>query len=101
MLVFARVGAALMVMPGTGEPFIPARIRLVLALGLSAAVLPSVPAGPALPDNPIMLSVLIGGETLVGATIGLISRLLLTALHVAGSVIGLQTGLSFAQFYDP
>jgi flagellar biosynthesis protein FliR len=101
MLVFARVGAALMVMPGTGEPFIPTRVRLVLALGLSAAVLPSVPAAPALPDNPIMLSVLIGGETLVGATIGLISRLLLTALHVAGSVIGLQTGLSFAQFYDP
>jgi flagellar biosynthetic protein FliR len=101
LLVFARVGAALMVMPGTGEPFIPTRVRLVLALGLSAAILPSVPAGPGLPANPVELAMLIGGETLIGVTIGLISRLLVTALHVAGSVIGLQTGLSFAQFYDP
>jgi len=70
-------------------------------LGLSAAILPGLPAGPALPGSPVEIALLIGGETLVGAAIGLIARLLLTAMHVAGSVIGLQTGLSFAQFYDP
>jgi flagellar biosynthesis protein FliR len=101
LLVFARVGAALMVLPGIGEPFVPTRVRLVLALALAAVVLPGVPPLPPLPAQPAELALLIGGETLIGVAVGLISRLLFTALHVAGSVIGLQTGLSFAQFYDP
>lgn len=101
LLVFARIGAALMVLPGIGEPFVPSRIRLAMAIALTAAILPGLPAGPALPGNPVGLALLVGGETLIGATIGLIARLLLTAMHVAGSIIGLQTGLSFAQFYDP
>jgi flagellar biosynthesis protein FliR len=101
LLVFARVGAALMVMPGTGEAFVPQRIRLVLALAITSVVLPGLPNRPALPDQPTDLALLILGETAVGLAIGLIAKLLFTALHVAGSIIGLQTGLSFAQFYDP
>jgi flagellar biosynthesis protein FliR len=101
LLVFARVGAAMMVMPGVGETFVPQRIRLALALAVSAVVLPGLEKTPALPDNPVDVTMLILGETAVGVTIGLIAKLLFTALHVAGSIIGLQTGLSFAQFYDP
>jgi len=101
MLAFCRIGAALMLMPGIGEQLVPQRVRLSLALGLTAAMLPSLPPAPALPDAPASLAMLVGGETLIGLAIGMIARLTLTALHVAGAVIGMQTGLSFAQFYDP
>jgi flagellar biosynthetic protein FliR len=101
LLVFSRVGAALMVMPAFGESYVPSRIRLALALGVTLAVLPSLPARPPIPDQPAGLALLIGGESLIGAAIGLIARLLVSALNVAGAVIGLQSGLSFAQFYDP
>ena len=40
-------------------------------------------------------------ETLVGLSIGLAARLLLTSLNVAGNVIALQTGLGFAIAVDP
>lgn len=101
LLVFSRVGAALMVMPAFGESYVPARVRLALALGVTLAVLPSLPARPPVPEQPAGLALLIGGECLIGAAIGLIAKLLVSALNVAGAVIGLQSGLSFAQFYDP
>jgi len=71
LLVFSRVGAALMVMPAFGESYVPARVRLALALGITLAVLPSLPARPPLPEQPAELALLIGGESLVGAAIGL------------------------------
>lgn len=101
LLVFARIGGAMMLMPGTGETFVPQRIRLVMALAVTAVIAPGLGPGPALPDQPVDLAILVLGETMVGLAIGMIAKLLFTALHVAGSIIGLQTGLSFAQFYDP
>ena len=34
-LVFTRTGAALMVMPGFGEAYVPPRVRLLIALAIS------------------------------------------------------------------
>ena len=41
-LVFARVGAALMIVPGFGEHYVPPRLRLSLALLLSLILAPAV-----------------------------------------------------------
>ena len=40
LLVFIRLGAAFMVVPGFGEAFIPPRVRLGIALAVSLLVLP-------------------------------------------------------------
>ncbi|MAZ02231.1 MAG: flagellar biosynthetic protein FliR, partial [Sneathiella sp.] len=40
LLVFIRLGAAFMVVPGFGEAFVPARVRLGIALTVSLLVLP-------------------------------------------------------------
>src|SRR5665647_1056480 len=40
MLVFARVGAMMMLMPGFGEVNIPVRIRLAIALALTLILVP-------------------------------------------------------------
>lgn len=102
LLVFARVGAMLMVLPGFGEPYISPRVRLVIALAMSVVLQPVVGAGlPAVPEQPVGLLPLLFGEVLIGVFIGGAIRLLVSALHVAGIVISFQSSLGFAQFFDP
>lgn len=102
LLVFTRVGAAVMLLPGFGEVYVSARVRLMLALLLALVLSPAVAALlPALPESPLALTVLLAGEIAVGILIGGAARLTLSALNVAGTVIAFQSGLSSAQFFDP
>lgn len=102
LLVFTRIGAMIMVMPGLGERMIPARMRLVLALAISLLIYFLVAdVLPAMPTSPFALAGLIIGEVVIGLMIGGIARMLLSALHVAGSVLAVQTGLAAAQQFDP
>ena len=101
-LIFARIGAILMVMPGFGEAYVPPRIRLSLALLISLVLWPVVRADlPGLPDG---LGGMVGWiirEVVTGLMIGLLLRLLMTALTTAGEIVSLQTTLSFAQTANP
>lgn len=101
-LVFARVGTALMVMPGFGEVYVFPRARLTIALALSLVVTPLVLSRmPPAPASAWMLFVLIAGEILIGAFIGFIGRMILAALGMAGMVIAYQSSLANAFVYDP
>jgi len=101
-LVFARVGSMLMLMPGFGETPVPTRMRLALALMLSLSIGTLVADRlPPPPDHVWQITALIGGEVLVGLMFGAIGRLMMSALSTAGQVISMQTGLSFAQTFDP
>ncbi|MDD3445386.1 MAG: flagellar biosynthetic protein FliR [Zavarzinia sp.] len=100
-LVFARIGAMVMVLPVFGEQYVQARIRLALALFLSLLIMPKAGALPPLPASPLMLLPLIGGQVLIGLAIAGIARLTVTALHVAGTIIAVQSGLAVAQNVDP
>lgn len=102
LLVFARLGAALTVMPGFGEVTISPRVRLVFALALSVVMLPIVGAAlPGIPASPISLLLLLGGEVFIGLVIGLSARIMLAALQVAGTVIAYHTGMAAATLFDP
>jgi flagellar biosynthetic protein FliR len=101
-LVFARVGSAFSVLPGFSEAFIAMRFRLMLAGVTSLVVAPVVSSGlPAVPDSPLALLVLLGGEVVIGLFLGMTARLALSAIQTAGMIIGLQTSLSNALAYDP
>lgn len=100
--VFARMGSALMVLPGFGELTIPVRVRLSLALTLSFVLFPLVvDLIPDIPSNPFGLAAFMGGEVLVGIVIGAIARLLVSTLQVAGTIIAFNSGLGSAQLFDP
>ena len=102
MLVFARVGAAVMLLPGIGELTIPARVRLAFALALSVIVLPVVGERlPGPPAQPAALVLLLGGEVLLGIAIGTMARILVSALQVAGTVIAYHSGMGTANLFDP
>jgi flagellar biosynthetic protein FliR len=102
LLIFTRIGVAMMVMPGIGESFTPTNVRLLIALGLSLVMTPSLSGHlPALPSSPGLLFMLIGSEAITGLFIGTVMRLLISALDTAGMIISLNTGLANAQVFNP
>lgn len=101
-MIFARLGAVLLMLPGVGESYVPPRIRLSLALVMSLALWPVV--SDSLPGLPATLGGMAGWiirEVLVGIAIGALLRMFLTALATAGEVVALQTTLAFAQTANP
>lgn len=101
-LVFLRVGAIVMLIPGIGEAAVPPRIRLSFALLLTLLLTPVVAATlPALPATVGDLGAQAIREVLIGLVIGGVLRIFLAALGVAGEVVSMQTTLSFAQTANP
>ncbi|MDA5193235.1 flagellar biosynthetic protein FliR [Govanella unica] len=102
LLVFARIGSMVMIMPAFGETSIPAQIRLALALTLSLVILPLVRTKlPAMPQQVFMLFLLLFGEIVIGLAVAGAIRLMISALHVAGVVMSTFTGLGAAMAFDP
>jgi flagellar biosynthetic protein FliR len=102
MLVFARIGTMVMLLPGLGEMSMPVRVRLTVALVLSAMFLPLHRAAYTidLKDlGPVLL--MLGHEIIIGAILGLTARLSISALQVAGAVVAQQMGLGFVTAVDP
>ncbi len=102
VLVFARIGVLVMLMPGTGERGIPVRQRLGLGLLVALLILPAVQPMFRInaDDTPSLLRMLLI-ELMVGLMIGLFVRLALTSLQTAGVIIANQLSLAFAQTIDP
>ena len=102
ILVFSRIGSAVMLLPGIGENYVFSRIRLALALALTLVMYPLVRNElPLMPPSPLGLFILIIGEVIIGLFIGAASRILISSLHIAGYVIAFQSSLAFAQTVDP
>ncbi len=102
LLIFARIGAAIMVMPGIGDVYVTTRIRLMFSLAMSILLTPLLgDKMPPLPGNVIDLTLLLIAEILVGTFIGMIARTILSILHVAGTIIAYQSSLAVSSIFDP
>jgi len=101
LLLFTRIGVALMIMPGFGGITVQTQIRLVLALSISFIMLPVLGSLlPPLPRNPAGLLLLIFAEAAVGFFLGVMVQVLLAALDIAGSFVGFQIGMTNAFSFD-
>jgi flagellar biosynthetic protein FliR len=101
-LLFARLAAIVMLIPGIGEAFIPARIRMALAFAMALALFPVL--APAVPVIPQAVSGVAGAvikEVLIGLLIGGILRLFMSSLAAAGEIVSIQTTLAFSQTANP
>jgi flagellar biosynthetic protein FliR len=102
MLLLARLGACGMLLPGLGEPALPARVRLGLVLALVPPLLPLLlPNLPAAPDDPAIALKLLATEVAVGIWIGTLARLSATALAMMGQLAAAFVGLSSLIAPDP
>lgn len=102
MLLFARIGAILMLMPALGEDMIPARMRLSFALAFTLVVYPLLsPALPGMPTDLMAIAGLLFHELAIGLMLGAIARITVMATQVAGAIVAFQSGLSVAMTADP
>ena len=100
-LLFARVGAVLMLLPVFSEDAVPGKIRLLMAgamtLGMWSLLGDTVKLAVADGSVPAMLI----AELLTGLAMGMIVKILFYAISMAGSLLSMQIGLSAAVLFDP
>jgi flagellar biosynthetic protein FliR len=81
VLVMARIGAAITLLPGLGEPTLPAMLRVGLALAITALLLPGIaPSIPPVPEASVQAAGMIAAEVATGLWMGWLARLLVLAL---------------------
>jgi len=102
LLVFARVGTMVMLLPGLGEQIAPAQTRLILALFITLLALPLVRSSfPPFGSSFSGMMTLLLMEMMIGFTFGLAGRFIMSILQTAGVLVSQEMGLSFTMTLDP
>jgi flagellar biosynthetic protein FliR len=101
MFPLARLLGLIAAAPLFNSRGVPVRIRLALGLAIALAVVPALPPFPAPPAGSWLALPLLAREAALGIAMGFTLRLVFAAVDLAGELIGLQMGLSFATFFDP
>lgn len=99
LLVFSRISAAFLLLPGFGEPAVPARMRILAGLAIAVAVAGAVPGLPASVPDAWGTMFAVAGEAFSGALLGTLARTIVSGIMIAGQVIGQNIGMGnvFAQ----
>lgn len=94
-VVFLRVGAAMAALPAFGEQSLPQRVRLAMALAFTAVVFPAVaPEVEPVVRSGQMIAPYLLTEPLAGLALGLVLRLFVLVLQMAGAIAAQATSLS-------
>lgn len=102
IIIFTRVTAIIIALPGISEMYIPAKIRFILSFFISIILVPSkMDLFPTTPVNIIYITTLICGELIVGIFIGLSIKILLNTMSIVGNIVSTQSGLGAAMLFDP
>ncbi len=101
-LVLVRTSGLMMVAPVYGTTDVPIRVRALLAFALAVLIAPTqwvadVPFPQSLPGYVLLL----GGELIIGLTLGLGVVILLSGIRLAGQVISQASGMALANVADP
>jgi flagellar biosynthetic protein FliR len=101
-LVFTRTSGLVMTAPIYGTADTPAQVRALLAAALAMLITPSqLAAQVSYPYALLDYLVVVGGELVIGAALGLGITILFTGTHLAGMLIGRTAGLALGETYDP
>jgi flagellar biosynthetic protein FliR len=101
-LLFSRLAAIVMLIPGIGESFIPPRIRLAFAFVFALMLFPLIaPIAPAVPGSVSGVAGAVIKEVMIGLMIGAILRFFMSSLAAAGEIVSIQTTLAFSQTANP
>ncbi len=102
LMIFSRTGASIMILPGFGEAYITPRARLLFALAFALVLTPALSSFmPPIPDSPASLAALMLAEIVIGVSIGMVCRIIISALHIAGMIISTNASLALATQFDP
>lgn len=88
--------------PVFGSREVPAQIRALLAFALSLVVLPTQWGSlVSVPSSLVELVLLMGGELLIGFTLGLGIMSLFAGVQIGGQIISQTGGISAADIFNP
>jgi flagellar biosynthetic protein FliQ len=97
----ARILAVFAAAPPFDHPALSTRVRLLLGLAISMAIVPVLPSMPPLDPASGSGLLILAQQLLVGFRHGFCHPPGLSAVDMAGNLISLQMGLGFATSYDP
>lgn len=97
----ARVLALIASAPALGNPGVPLRVRIGLALMITLAVAPALGPMPQADAGSLAGLLILAQQVVIGLAMGLAIRIVFVAVEMAGELAGLQMGLGFATFFDP
>jgi flagellar biosynthetic protein FliR len=97
---FLRVAAFVMVMPVIGGTFVPARVRILLALALTLVIAPVLEQTITVEFFSLAGAITIFQELAIGIAMGFAVQLVFDAITLGGQVIAMSMGLGFAVFID-
>jgi len=89
----------MMLLPGFGELYVAVRARLFMAFMFSLVLSPILHLPPP-PDSVIGLVTLLLAEIAVGVFIGGLSRMIISAVNIAGMIIAYESSLASALTVD-
>jgi len=98
---FLRILALMSSAPLFSHASVPVMVRVGLAFAITLVVAATLPAAPFVSPFSAAGMILVFQQVIVGVAIGLAMQLVFAAVTLAGDLIGLQMGLSFASFVDP
>lgn len=102
LVVLARVAGFIGAIPVFSSPQAPARIKVGLAIAVALVLFPVMSQRlPAVSFSPLPFLLFVINETLLGTLMGLVARLIFTAVEFGATVIGFQMGFAAANVYDP
>jgi len=98
---FFRIASFLMAIPMIGTQLVPMRVRLGLAIAMTAVLVPVLPSAPVLNGLSVETYLLIAQQVLVGSALGFSLHIFFQVFAVGGQLIANQMGLGFASMTDP
>jgi len=100
LLASVRIVAWLAVVPPFSSRSIPSMAKVVMALGLSFVVAPSLATGHLPASTPELLLVVLT-QVVVGLGMGFVTMLLFSAVSTAGALVDVFGGFALAAAFDP
>jgi flagellar biosynthetic protein FliR len=100
LLASVRVVAWIAVVPPFSTRGIPSMAKVILAIGLSFAMAPTL-ATQELPGDTPALLLATASQALIGLAMGYVTMLLFSAIGAAGALIDLFGGFALAAAWDP
>ncbi len=102
LVVTSRVAGFIGAIPVISSGQTPARVKVAMVVAISLALFPVMAdAVPKVSFAPIPFALLMVSEVLLGLLLGLVSRLIFTAVQFGATVVGFQMGFAAANVFDP
>jgi flagellar biosynthesis protein FliR len=100
-LVLARVSPLFVLAPLFSSKMVPARVKGIVAVGLSIGLTPLAVHGQTIPTDPMAVAGLLVVQVLVGLAFAFAVGMVLTGIEAAGALTDMVAGFSYGSVLDP